>query len=412
MKQAAIITVGNELLSGFTVDTNAAYLGQQLWSLGVPLVTTVTVPDEINKIVIALERAQADADLILITGGLGPTDDDLTRHALARFLGVELVLDPERLDTLRRFFATRGYPMPERNHIQAQFPAGTRGIDNSHGTAPGIFAQRDGKTLIAMPGVPAEMKPMFQSAVVPLAETLAQTQSVVVKRLQCFGVGESTLAERLGERMSRERNPLINCTVDHGMLTLHIVAQASVGAEAEALAQGEVDSLRRDLGDIVFGEDQQTLPEVIGTLLADRRKMLVTAESCTGGLIAKMLTDVPGASAFYSQGWVTYSNEAKIDQLGVSARELDQHGAVSEPVAQAMVIGACQRSGTEYGIAVTGIAGPGGGTIDKPVGLVYVATATPQGCQVERYEFPRDRQFVRLRTAQTALNDFRRRLVF
>jgi len=412
MMQAAVITVGNELLSGFTVDTNAAYLGQQFWSLGVPLATTVTVPDEIDKIVQALERVSEDADLVLITGGLGPTDDDLTRHALARFLGVDLVLDEKQWDHIQSFFARRNYPMSERNRIQAEFPRGTRSIDNPHGTAPGILAQRAGKTWIAMPGVPSEMKPMFEATVVPLAETLAPTQSVVVKRLRCFGVGESTLAERLGDRMSRDHNPLVNCTVDHGLLTLHIVAQASNEGEAQALACAEVDALRRELGDLVFGDDQQTLAGVIGTTLTVHGKTLVTAESCTGGLIAKMLTDEPGASAFFAQGWVTYSNEAKIDRLGVSAQDLDQYGAVSEPVARAMVRGACQRADTEYGIAVTGVAGPGGGTAEKPVGLVYVATATPQGCEVERYQFSRSRHFIRMRTAQTALNDFRRRLVF
>jgi nicotinamide-nucleotide amidase len=412
MIQAAIITVGNELLSGFTIDTNAAYLGRQLWSLGIPLATAVTVPDEIDRIVQALERVSADADLVLITGGLGPTDDDLTRHALARFLGVELVLDEKQWDHIQAFFARRHYPMSERNRIQAEFPRGSRSIDNPHGTAPGILAQRAGKTWIAMPGVPSEMKPMFETAVVPLAETLAPAQSVVVKRLRCFGVGESTLAERLGDRMSRDRNPLVNCTVDHGLLTLHIVAQAAAADEAQALARGEADALRRELGDLVYGEDRQTLAGVIGARLTAQGKTLATAESCTGGLIAKMLTDEPGASAFFSQGWVTYSNQAKIDRLGVSARDLDQYGAVSEPVARAMVMGACRRAGTDYGIAVTGVAGPGGGTTEKPVGLVYVATATPQDCQVEHYQFSRDRHFVRFRTAQTALNDFRRRLVF
>lgn len=412
MRQAAIITVGNELLSGFTVDTNAAYLGQQLWSLGIPLATTVTVPDEIDTIVGAMERVQADADLILITGGLGPTDDDLTRHALARMMDVDLVLDEGQLEHLRSFFAGRGYPMPERNQIQAMFPRGASAIDNHHGTAPGIRALHAGKTWIAMPGVPSEMKPMFQATVVPLAQTFAPTQAVTVRRLRCYGVGESVLAERLGKRMARGRNPLINCTVDHGVLTLHIVARAEAPADAEAMAREEVACLRRDLGDLVFGEGDQTLAEVIGNWLTAHGQTLVTAESCTGGLVAKMLTDVPGASGFFTQGWVTYSNKAKMDRLGVSSRDLEAHGAVSEPVARAMVIGACQRSGSEYGIAVTGIAGPGGGTTEKPVGLVYVATATPQGCQVKRYQIPRDRHFVRLRTAQTALNDLRTRLVF
>lgn len=412
MKHAVLITVGNELLSGYTVDTNAAYLGRCLLELGMPLMGTLTVPDEEDKIVQALEQVSKDADLILLTGGLGPTEDDLTRHALAQYFDVELVLHPQYVESMQAFFAQRQRTMPERNTIQAQFPAGAQGIDNHHGTAPGIMVRRDHQVWAALPGVPSEMKPMFDEAVVPIVREMAMAQSVVTKRLRCFGVGESFLAERLGQRMARNRNPLINCTVDHGVITLHVVASADQQAEAETLAGEETAALHSELGDWVFGQEEETLAGAVGQLLVQQDATLATAESCTGGWISKLLTDIPGASAFFTQGWITYTNRAKTAQLGVPNQEIEQHGAVSGPVARAMAMGARERAGADYALAVSGIAGPTGSTPDKPVGLVFIAVDTPNGCKVKEYRFARDRSFIRFRTAQTALNDLRRILLF
>ncbi|MFC1766217.1 competence/damage-inducible protein A [Planctomycetota bacterium] len=412
MKKAGIITVGNELLSGYTVDTNAAYLGRHLWDLGVPLTMTLTVPDEIETIVTALERASSDADLILVTGGLGPTDDDLTRYGLARFLGVDLYSEEKYISHVRQFFAQRGVDMPERNVIQAQFPLGTTGIDNLHGTAPGILARQGDTVIVAMPGVPSEMKAMFETAVMPLARELAGNGHVTIKRLRCFGVGESMLVERLGDRMVRGRNPLINCTVDHGLITLHVIAHAQKKEQADRLVDADVATLRAELGNLVFGQDNQTLAEVIGKSLRRQGKTVATAESCTGGLIAKLLTDCPGASDYFNQGWITYSNDAKVRLLDVPLEMLENHGAVSEPVAAALAQSAQRIAGADYALAVTGIAGPGGGALDKPVGLVFIGLCTPKECRVERFQFARDRSFVRFRTAQTALNLLRQALLF
>ncbi len=408
---ASIICVGNELLDGQTVDTNAAYLGRQLVPLGIPVVRIVAVPDDIDRIVGALLLACSDSDVVLMTGGLGPTDDDLTRQGLARFLGSELYEDEALMKQVARFFEQRRIFMPPRNRIQACLPRGTEGIDNPLGTAPGIFARQGDSLIIAMPGVPREMEKMFEVSITPLLQRLQGRSCIVVKRLCCFGAGESTIADRLGSMMQRDRNPLINCTVHFGVVTLTVNAYADQEDRARELAARDVSLLYQRLGDLVFGEDDQTLAQVVGHLLTDQKKTIAVAESCTGGLMAQYLTDDSGASRYFTQGWVTYSNEAKIAQLGVPPECIAQYGAVSEPVAEAMARGARARARTDYAIGITGIAGPTGGTADKPVGLVYICIDSQEGSFTERFQFMPDRQSVRCRSAQTALNMLRLRLL-
>ena len=410
MKKASIISVGNELLSGQTIDTNASWLSRKLFSIGIPVVSSYTVADDIDSIVRALKLARGDADLVLVTGGLGPTDDDLTRQAFAKFLKVDLQLQNELLQKIQDFFTSRNRQMPETNKIQAYIPAGAKPIANNFGTAPGIMAKLKDKLLIAIPGVPSEMKQMFEESVLPELKQFATEQAVVVRKLKCFGAGESDIAERLGSIMQRGRNPLINCTVHYGIITLHIIATAKDKNQAQQMAEKDEAFLRDRLGELIYGTGEQTLAEVVGEKLAQRKMTIAVAESCTGGTLAKLLTDTPGASRYFTNGWVTYSNKAKTSELGVAADLIEKYGAVSEPVAETMAQNAGKRAGSDFAVGITGIAGPTGGTEQKPVGLVYICVGSNSSSETKRFVFSHDRDFIRLQAAQTALNMLRLKL--
>ena len=410
MKKASIISVGNELLGGQIVNTNAAYLGRRLLSIGIPTVSCYTVGDETDLIVEALGWAAGQADIVLITGGLGPTDDDVTRQGLAKFMGVELEFRDELLQQISEFFTRRDIKMSEKNKVQAYIPAGAEALANNVGTAPGITAEYEGKIFVCLPGVPSEMKQMFAESVVEKLGQSGEGQVVIIRKLHCFGTGESVIAEKLGDLMRRDRNPLINCTVSGGIITLHIVATAKDKSCADEMLERDRSELREILGDLVYGEDEQTLAEVVGAKLRERKATLAVAESCTGGLIGKLLTDAAGSSDYFRCGWVTYSNEAKVREVGVDKGLIEKHGAVSEEVARAMAKGAREKGGTDFAIGVTGIAGPGGGTDQKPVGLVYIAVDGLGRLDVRRYIFLHSRGHIRYRTALAALNILRLKL--
>lgn len=410
IKSASVLSIGNEVLSGRTVDTNAAHIGRQLRLIGVPVVSSHTVGDRRETIVRALELAAGEADIVVATGGLGPTDDDLTRQAFGDYLGVELALREELLAAIEARFAARGAKMPRKNAIQACIPNGAEALANDWGTAPGIAAEKDGTLLLALPGVPREMEKMLAASVLPRLKQLAQGQAVAVRRLKCFGAGESAIAEMLGDAMHRDRNPLVNCTARAGVITLEIVATAAGMDEAEERVAGEEARLLEILGEVVFGTGEQTLAEVLGQRLMRAGKMLTVAESCTGGLLAKLITDIPGASGYFTRGWVTYSNEAKVAELGVPERLIEAHGAVSAEVATAMAQGARRQARADLAVGITGIAGPGGATEQKAVGLVYISVDDADGTTTSRHVFSHERCLVRLRAAQTALNTLRLRL--
>ncbi len=414
MKKASIVSIGNELLTGQTVSTNSAYLGEKLLSIGIPVVSSYTIGDDIDSIVRAFNLAADDADIILATGGLGPTDDDLTRQALAKFLGVDLQLQDELLQKIENFFASREHQMPENNKVQAYIPAGAKAIENNLGTAPGIMARvravREPPLLIALPGVPSEMKQMFEESVLPELQKLAVSQAVVIRKLKCFGAGESNIAELLGPAMQRGRNPLINCTVDCGVITLTIIATAKTKNQAQQMAEEDEKSLCDRLGELIYGRGEQTIAEVVGEKLAQQKKTLAVAESCTGGTLAKLLTDIPGASRYFTYGWVTYSNTAKTTEFGVPAELIEKQGAVSEQVAKAMAQCARKKAATDFAIAITGIAGPTGASKQKPVGLVYISVDSVNGTETKRIIFSQDRGSIRLRAAQTAINMLRSKL--
>jgi len=410
MKRASIVSIGNELLSGQTVDTNAAYLSENMLTIGIPVVSSYTVGDDTDSIIRSFNLASSDADLVLATGGLGPTDDDLTRQAFANFLGTELQLQKELLQKIQDFFDSRNRRMSAKNKIQAYIPAGAKALANNLGTAPGIMADVEGKLLIALPGVPSEMRKMFEESVLPELHGLAGRQAIVIRKLRCFGTGESNIAELLGPLMERGRKPLINCTAKHGVITLHIIATAKDKTQAQQMAEKDEDLLRNILGELVYGTGDQTLGEVVGEELAQQKKTISVAESCTGGYLAKLLTDIPGASRYFTHGWITYSNSAKTSELGVPPDLIEEYGAVSYRIAQAMAQGAKKRAAATFAIGITGIAGPTGGSERKPAGLVYISIDSDNRCETKRFVFSGGRDTIRLRAAQTALNMLRLKL--
>ena len=402
--RASIVSIGNELLSGSSVDTNSAYLSEKLLSIGIPTVAGYTVRDDCEAIVEALRAASEQADIVLTTGGLGPTDDDITRQAISKFCTRQLKLNESLVEQIEQFFARRGKEMPQRNRVQAYLPDGAEALNNEVGTAPGIMLVDGEKMLFAMPGVPVEMKLMFEQSVLPRLTELDGREVVAIRKLKCFGMGESSIAELLGDRMQRGRNPLVNTTVRDGVITLHITAAAKDQKQAGEMAKREQEELTGILGDVVFATEDITLAQAVGAKLTKLKKTVAVAESCTGGLVGKLLTDVPGSSNYFICGWVVYSNTAKITELGVEPEIIEKKGAVSEAVAAAIAAGARSQSSADYAIGITGIAGPGGATADKSVGLVYISLAKADETCVQKYTFSGDRDSIRKRAANAAIN--------
>ena len=402
---AEIVSVGDELVSGRCVDTNAAWLASRLDAIGVPVRLHTTCGDDRCEHLGALQVAIARSDLIVMTGGLGPTQDDLTRHALAAAAGVDLVFHPESLEHIQAIFASMGRPLPERNRIQAMLPRGSTPIPNRHGTAPGIWMEIRGTLVAAMPGVPREMELMFEHEVMPrLRRRFPTTGATVQRQLHCFGEGESGVDQRLGDLMERGRSPELGLTVSNAVVTVRITARAPTVEAASDRIDPVADQVRQRLGEIVFGQDQQRLEHVVVERLLTDPHTLAVAESCTGGLVTSRLTDVSGVSARLMGGVVTYSDASKTDLVDVPADLIARVGAVSADVAEAMAGGVRRRFGTDYGLSTTGIAGPTGATPDKPVGLVYVALADGRGVHSRELRLRGSREQIKDRAAKWALN--------
>ena len=409
--EAIILSIGDELVLGQTVDTNSAYMSAQLARRGIATRYHMTVPDDQPAIAAAIDQCLGQAGLLIISGGLGPTEDDLTRQALADALGQPLVLHEPSVEHIRRMFSARSLSMPKRNQVQAMHPRTTQIVPNPWGTAPGIRAQVKGTDLFVLPGVPAEMKGLFESVILPELQSAQQSRQVILTaKINSFGLGESTVAERLGSLMSRDRNPKVGTTVADAIVSVRVRSEFDVPDDAARQLEETVNQVIEQLGPVVFGRDEQSLQETLVSELAERGLTVSTAESCTGGLLGKMITDVPGASRVYRAGWVTYSNEAKVGQLQVEQQLLDTHGAVSGEVACAMAVSALKLSGADLGVAITGIAGPNGGTEDKPVGTVWIAlahrrdgaAADPIATDALQLQLGGDRQQIRDRAARAA----------
>ena len=399
-----IISIGTELLLGQITDTNAAYLGRTLAGLGIDLYYKTTVGDNEGRVLETLERARGRADLIITSGGLGPTEDDLTKEAIAKVFGEELVMHEPSLEQIRRFFARRGSVMPERNSKQALIYEHGRVIDNPNGTAPGALLEKDGTIVISLPGPPNEMVPMVENHVVPfLTERISGTRQHLVTRVfRLIGIGESAVEERIQD-LIRGTNPTLAPLAHTGEVHLRLGAKAATVEEAEALMAPVEAELRSRIGKHIYGLDQTNLEQAVVAKLIDAGMTVAVAESCTGGGLGARLTSVPGSSAAFLGGVISYSNEAKSSLLGVDTEAIGAHGAVSEPVAREMARGARKHLGADFGISITGVAGPEGGTAEKPVGLVYIGLAKACGERVTENHFIGIREDVRRRSTQVAL---------
>jgi len=401
--RVAVLSVGDELVLGQIDDSNARWLAQELQAIGAMPGERRTVADDRDALAAAIRALAATHAAIVMTGGLGPTLDDLTRDALGDAVdpGAPLVEDAAGVEHLRGWFERRGRAMPASNLRQAMRPRAARLLDNPNGTAPGIAARCGACEVFCLPGPPNEMRPMFASFVAP---ALRDSQRVVLTAaLHTIGLGESLIGEQLGELMQRGREPSVGTTASNGIVTIRIRSTGAPDA-ARAALDASIAACSARVGAIIYGRDGEPLAAVVGRMLAERGLTLATAESCTGGMLGAMVTEVAGSSAWYSGGFVTYANERKIADLGVRASTLDAHGAVSHETAIEMARGCLARTNASIAISTTGIAGPGGGSDAKPVGTVYIAVALRAGAVYSRrFHFPGDRATVRSRTAHLAL---------
>ena len=407
--RAALVAVGSELLGPLRTDTNSAWLTERLLDAGVEVVERATVADEPRLLESALRFVIETADVVITTGGLGPTADDLTREAAAAALGRRLLRDASIVENLRARFARFGRKMPAVNEKQGDLIEGAVALDNPRGTAPGQRVEHQGRLLILLPGPPNEMKPLFEEHVLP--DLRARGRVVRRRVLKIAAMAESQVDEIVAPLYRSVENPRTTILGTPGQIELHLVGEGASGDEAEERIEALARGLRERLPGRIFSEDGRELPAVVGGLLLERGLSLAVAESCTGGLLSARLTDVPGASGFLDRSFVTYSNRSKLEELRVDAELLERTGAVSEEVAAAMAAGARRVAETQVGLGITGIAGPEGGTDDKPVGLVFIAVDGAAGTRVQRARFPGGRERVRFQATQVALEMLRRGLL-
>ena len=400
-----IMSTGEEVVRGEVTDRNAAFLAARLAERGYPVERHVAVGDRADAVEKELRRAAEDSDFVIMTGGLGPTEDDRVREAVARVAGRELAAHPRLKDDLREKVGEQAL---QNNLCQARVPEDARLFPNPSGTAWGFGCRTHGCWIIALPGVPPEMHRMFSEHVLPfLLDEIPPGRHVASRKLNLFGIPESEVNRRLSDRTAGDRNPRLGLTAVGGTLTVTITAEAGTQDEADRLAESELRDVWELFGELAVGEADTTLAGAVKRLLGERHYTICAAESCTGGLIGDMLTDEPGISEFFLDDVVAYSNEAKIHRLGVPREQIVEHGAVSRPVAESMAHGACETGGADVAVSTTGIAGPTGGTPQKPVGLVYVGVCTPAGSTVRELHIDRPRRTVKIRAAKHALNELR-----
>jgi nicotinamide-nucleotide amidase len=409
--KASILAIGSELLTPQRADTNALFLTRRLLEVGVAVALRQTVADDMQLLAAAFRHALATTDLVIATGGLGPTEDDLTREAAAAALGRGLTRDAAYLDALRERFARYGRVMAPVNEKQADLIDGAVLIKNPRGTAPAQSVESGGKLLVLLPGPPGEMEPLFDAQVLPLVRQRAQGAVLKTRVLRIASMGESEVEQLVAPIYKAFENPRTTILGGAGQVELHLVAEAADEAEADARIEALARPIREALAGRVYSEDGKDLAQVVAALLKERRLTIAVAESCTGGQLSARLTDVPGSSAYFERGVITYSNAAKADLLGVPGELIAEKGAVSEEVARVMAGAAMQSARAAIGVGITGIAGPDGGTPEKPVGLVYLALAGAAGDRVRRAHFPGDRDRVRQQAVQAALEMVRRGLL-
>src|SRR2546421_130034 len=411
MLTAEIIAIGSELLSSSRTDTNSLWLTDQLNRIGIDVRLKTIVGDDDARLEEVVKDAVKRSRVVITTGGLGPTEDDITRKVVARALGKRLSLDEKVLEEIRERFRSFGIAnMPERNSRQAMVIAGAEVLANPNGSAPGLYLQHEGCAIALMPGPPREMKPMFENHVLPRIQNLAGDTRFATRVLRVAGLGESAVDEKIAPIYTKYENPQTTILFNSSEIEIHLRAHGRTEADAEALLDDLSLKIEEALGNSVFSFRGETMEEVLGRRLSITGFTLAVAESCTGGLIAQRLTNVPGSSKYFIEGVVTYSNESKTRLLGVDKELIREFGAVSQQVARDMARGVRHRANTDFGLAVTGIAGPDGGTKEKPVGLVYIALADDAHSEHKRLMLPGDREMIRWRASQAALDMLRRRV--
>ncbi|QZY56810.1 competence/damage-inducible protein A [Crassaminicella profunda] len=402
----SIISVGTEILFGQIVNTNTVYLSQELNGLGINVYHHFTAGDNENRLKDILDYALSKSDLIITTGGLGPTQDDLTKETIARVAGKKLEMHEPSFEKLCTYFKNLNRKMNENNIKQAYLPKDSIVLDNDCGTAPGFIIEFDGKIVISLPGPPKEMKSMFESVKDYLKTKSKDT--IYSKVLRFFGIGESALETAIMDLINHQSNPTIATYAKEGEVSARITAKAENEAKAQEMIIPVINQIKNRLEEYIYSYNDEELVQVVAKKLLDEKVSVSFAESCTGGLIAAKLTSIPGISESLNRSIVTYSNEAKIEELGVKETTLKEHGAVSEETAREMVLGLKAATGSEICVSVTGIAGPGGGTKEKPVGLVYIGLAYKENIVCNQYNIFGDRNRIRNYTSMLALNMIRK----
>ena len=401
-----LISVGTEILLGDILNTDAQFLSQELAKLGISVMHQSTVGDNAGRLLSVLKEAAKRSDIIILSGGLGPTPDDITKEVCCEFFGKEMYLHEESLEKMKRFFAERKREMPENNVKQAMLPVGCTVFVNNNGTAPGLAVEKDGVHLLLLPGPPRELKAMFFESAVPYLKQFSD-KVIISHNVRTFGIGESAMAEKVSDLLDLQ-NPTVAPYAKDGEALLRVTAMADSEEQAEKMCKPVIEDIKNRLGDTVYGIDYTCIEEAVVELLREKNLKIATAESCTGGFIAKRITNVSGSSEIFECGIVSYSNRIKNEILGVNADDLEKYGAVSETVARQMAEGAVRVSGADIAVSVTGIAGPNGDGSGKPVGLSYIGLADKNNSWVRELKTGRtDRDYNRYVNASNALNMIR-----
>ena len=408
---AEIITIGDEIITGHTVDTNSAFIGQQLTGIGINIKYKTSIGDALEMMEEAFQLALKRAKLVITTGGLGPTDDDATKKAIVKVFKRNLIFHEDILEDLKARFKSRGIDMPAINQNQALLPQGARFFPNRTGSAVGICIAENGKIFISLPGVPSEMKQILTDEVIPYLKGLKTGRSLKVVKLRTTGIFESRLAEMIVPELNLEPGVRLAYLPAYSGVDLRVIAAAETDDDAEEKAAKLVRYLESKVGKYIFGRDNESLESTVGQLLIDNDKTIAVAESCTGGQLGQTLTAVSGSSKYFLGGVIAYDNEVKIKQLGVDPEIIEEHGAVSEPCAAAMALGCRKLFNADYALSITGIAGPEGGTDEKPVGLVYVGLASAHTNIARKYLLGQHRDIVRTRAVYAAMEILRQEIL-
>lgn len=410
MYTAEIISVGTELLLGDILNTNERFLSRELASMGIAVIHRSTVGDNRGRLAEEIKNALGRSDILILSGGLGPTPDDLTKEVCCEVLGCELVEDKEQAAFIKAYFNKKGMQMPQSNLKQAMLPVGGIVLKNDHGTAPGAAIEKDGRCVVFLPGPPRELEPMFKDYVKPILQKYSDGV-IISHSIRTMGIGESAMAELVGD-LTEGENPTVAPYAKDGEALLRVTARAVNTDEAEKISAPVIKEIKRRLGGYVYGVDYESIQQRVVELLRDNGKKLAIAESCTAGYTAKRLTEISGSSEVFECGIVSYSNRIKVKLLGVSEATLDQYGAVSEQTAKEMAEGVRKAGGADIGVSVTGIAGPGTDGTGKPAGLIYIALSDGSMTLVEKLETGRvsDREYNRYISASRVLNMVRKYL--